>query len=291
MKKIEDQEILEEIARTATDWELRSEAVERLEDQIAIGMSAFDVEAAVRRSAVKSLDDQDVLEKKAASDENDGVRLEAVKRVSDEALLAELAKTASYLVREAAMEKLEDPKLLAEVALAWETDGVTGGWDRDHACSRVLNRIDDPKVLAEVLTKSSWSPASKAATLKLDKPWLLGKGGLLEIPKWPGIFRSGFRPEAKDPRVVQPLLMEVTSVSFYARPSDEIALHILEELAEELGPEMDEVQLRSVLTLPDDLFKECKAPEDYGGGTDKWTLDCRWVKKLARKELAERGLE
>ena len=73
-------------------------------------------EFSVRREAVEKLTDQNLLAEIAKSDKDSVVRIIAVEKLTDQNLLAEIAKNdKDFDVRRGAVEKLTDQNLLAEV--------------------------------------------------------------------------------------------------------------------------------------------------------------------------------
>jgi uncharacterized DUF497 family protein len=122
VEKLSDQNLLAEIARTASDGDVREAAFKKLSDQnllAKIAKTASDGD--VRSAAVGKLRDQTVFSEIAKTDTDGDFRVAAVNELRDPTLLAEMAKTASDGdVRGAAVGKLTDQTLIAEIA---NTDG------------------------------------------------------------------------------------------------------------------------------------------------------------------------
>ena len=145
VKNLENQTLLGNIARADLDSRVRKTAINKLIDQNLLVKVAMNREEDkdVRKEAAKKLTDQSFLVKvakkpdkrisinekgldynalQAKSDELEKeeaeVRIEAVLRIEDQAILAEIAKEKydSPDVLKAVLNKLEDPRLLAEIA-------------------------------------------------------------------------------------------------------------------------------------------------------------------------------
>jgi len=99
----------------------------------------------VRKAAIEQLTDQAILAEIAKTDKECAVCQVAVKRLTDQALLAEIVKTNKKSeVREAAVEKISDQALLAEIART----------DRDmYVCVKALQRMTDQALIIEIAKK------------------------------------------------------------------------------------------------------------------------------------------
>jgi hypothetical protein len=118
VRRLADQALLADIAKTASDWRVRGDAVDKVTDQAALAdIAKTDPAPNVRRIAVNKLTDQAVLAHIAKSDRYGEVRQAGVWRLTDQALLADIAKSDSQpFVLLAAVEKLTDQALLADIA-------------------------------------------------------------------------------------------------------------------------------------------------------------------------------
>jgi uncharacterized protein YgiM (DUF1202 family) len=115
--------------------------------------------ASVRLAAVKKLTDQAVLAKIAVEDMAADVRLAAVEKLTDQAVLAKIAvEDMAASVRYAAVEKLTDQALLAEVALIGK-DATVG-----HAA---VEKLTDQALLAKIATEEKPRSLRRVAVEKL----------------------------------------------------------------------------------------------------------------------------
>jgi len=121
-----DQAILANISVEDEDWRVRAAAMEKLNDQTALGKVALVCkfgEVGVSLAAVEKLNDQDVLAKVAAEAMDDNVRCAAavrlkVEQFTDQTGFAKVAaRSLDQDVSFAALEKLNDQSLLAKVAV------------------------------------------------------------------------------------------------------------------------------------------------------------------------------
>ena len=124
VRMLKDQRILADVARRDSNDSVRKAAVEQLKDQaLLVQIAKADVNPSVRSHAVERLTEQAALLEIAWNDPNEGVRLLAAGKLINEgqaqAAYAELARSAGTAgVRQSAVWKLSDRALLAEVAKA-----------------------------------------------------------------------------------------------------------------------------------------------------------------------------
>jgi len=188
VKNLENQTLLGNIARADLDSRVRKTAINKLIDQNLLVKVAMNREEDkdVRKEAAKKLTDQSFLVKvakkpdkrisinekgldynalQAKSDELEKeeaeVRIEAVLRIEDQAILAEIAKEKydSPDVLKAVLNKLEDPRLLAEIA---KSDPVY--W----VCVEIIKKISDQKLLADIVKNGKSIDGRRKAINKLD---------------------------------------------------------------------------------------------------------------------------
>jgi hypothetical protein len=120
-EKLNDQEIIAEIALKSERKDLRKVAVEKLTGQKALAEIALnDADKKVREAAAEKITDQKVLAEITRKDESFHISIADVEKLTDQKLLAEIAKTdrASKRVRLAAIEKIrggKDAKLIREM--------------------------------------------------------------------------------------------------------------------------------------------------------------------------------
>lgn len=155
--KVTDQSVLAKVAKTDTHAGVRKEAVKKVTDQSLLAEVAMtDDDGEVRTEAVEKITNQSVLAKVAMrmrelnpSDDEWGMGATyrsheaALARLTDPAAWARVAKGANELsIRELALRKVTDQTVLAEVAM---TDTYYEGLGK-HA----INRLTDPAALAAV---------------------------------------------------------------------------------------------------------------------------------------------
>jgi hypothetical protein len=166
-----------------SDPAVRAEAVLRLpsaEREVLLGIAREDTEPRVRRAAAKKLSDLETLSDLARSDEDEGVRDEALSRLvhlaahaterehgiaalaalSEARHLGVVARSATLLaVREAAISALHDSRALATVVRDAE-DGATR--------MLALGRIDDGPTLLALALKSDQKAVAVGAVDRLE---------------------------------------------------------------------------------------------------------------------------
>jgi hypothetical protein len=122
---------------------------------------------ATRLQAVKELSDQTLLAKLAIEDENFEVRQAAAERLTDQAVLAKIVfeeKDAS--VRTTAMERLTDQAVLARIVFVGEYS-----WVRTAA----VKKLTDQTVLGKVAVEDNQQDVRRAAVAKLTDEAVLAK--------------------------------------------------------------------------------------------------------------------
>ena len=156
-EKLTDQILLEDIAETDADLEVRCAAAKRISDQaVLIQIARTSTCPHVRMTVAEKILDQTIAQsvfasvlKQPCAPEDYRVREAALKKLSNssQALLADIAKhDRDVTIQKAAIEKLTDQKLLAEVArsLGQETFWVCMPF------SEALARITDPQIAWEI---------------------------------------------------------------------------------------------------------------------------------------------
>jgi hypothetical protein len=116
-----DQDVLYEVATKDENVYVRRAAVQKLEDPIQLAKIARkDKQWLVRDAAVNNtnLTDQTLLEKLATKDESDGVRITAIKKLTDQSVIIGIVKNKEefWWVRVAAVWMLTDQDLLVKIA-------------------------------------------------------------------------------------------------------------------------------------------------------------------------------
>lgn len=119
----------------------------------------------VRTAAVEKLTDQRLLAKIARTDNYEDVRLTAVKKLEDATVLVEIARTdESKYIRREALSKIADQALLAEIAKIDKDDDVQ---------QAAIEKIDNQDLLAEIAGAECAFYARRLALKKLtDQPAL-----------------------------------------------------------------------------------------------------------------------
>jgi HEAT repeats len=143
-KKLTDQAVLTDLATRDLAVVVREAATENLNDQtvlIAIATNG-DENSRVRKAAAGKLTDQAVLTDLATSDSSSTVRTAATEKLNDQAVLANIAmRDSEYSVRMAATKNLTDQVVLIDIARSDEVEVV-----REAA----LDKITDESLLADI---------------------------------------------------------------------------------------------------------------------------------------------
>ena len=187
LRKLTDQLLLADIAKNDEDWDVREAAVQRLDNQTDLAdIARTDYWHGVREAAVSRIEDIDVLADIAGNDKeysvrhqaairrsllvemskpdahhhaDPEVRLASVEKLTDQALLADIAINDNhYSVRRAAVRKLVELTLAAEIARHddhWEV--------RETA----LQKLTDQSVIIEIAKNDKVSNVRKAAVEKI----------------------------------------------------------------------------------------------------------------------------
>ncbi len=152
---------LRQVVKTSPQWQLRKAAVEKITDQKVIAAVALtDSRFEVRIAALKLLIDQAALSAIAMKPrENVTIRQVAVGRLTNEAMLADVARMADeWNVRSVAVDRLTDQAILAEIAKG----------DHDSSVQRAaIYRLTDPAVLAAIVAGAD-SNSAKDARKRLE---------------------------------------------------------------------------------------------------------------------------
>ena len=174
VERTSDQAELARVAIEDTDHDVRLAAAKKLTDPAALGKTATEAsDCYVRVSALKKITDQSLLAKVAIRDKDEFVRAAAVENLTDPAELARVVSessgpkdgcTHSVYARDEALKKITDQALLAKVA---ESDEDT------HTRSAALMNLTDPAGLARVALCDSWIASD--AYGKLEKSGWLAK--------------------------------------------------------------------------------------------------------------------
>lgn len=176
VKGLEDETLLETIAREDPDEEVRQAAVRRIDSQEVLSQVAMTaVDRYVRKGAIERLTDEELL---AAVGETASLPEEAeavIERMSDQNLLARLARRARY-GRAKAVERLEDQEVLADLARQDEDS-----WIRRKA----VERLEDQALLAQIAeTEEEWI-VREAVVRRLNDQAVLAR--VAQADSFPGV--------------------------------------------------------------------------------------------------------
>jgi len=192
IEKLDDQALLAEIAKDDELPEVRFAAIEHIRDQAFLVDLAKDATTnfvnvytffkgyeltfekltdatflgtfAVKNRAAEGLNDQERLAEVVKTVNDHWVQQSAGKRITDQAILAELARHPNAKIRALAMEKLDDQKILADVVRNEKHPGVR---------YQALQRLDDQALLAYVAINDADTPSRRFAVERLHDQALL----------------------------------------------------------------------------------------------------------------------
>ena len=297
MDLIQDQSLLEQIAKTALREEARRNAVRKLNDQSVLRDIALrDPNATVRAAAAQFMTDSDALAKVAAEDSDPKVRRIAVsnEHMADVALLGRLAlKDKDEDVRKAAVmsKYLTDSHVLTQYALhepeksnrfdallhhtlddEEDLKKIIRETEDGNIRTHAVGQLRDPALLAEIALTSD------DASCRLYAVWnrcLTDQATLARIAiqdDWGKVGEACIKDRSGKDRITDPALLR--------RIATEAASPIARRLAvERLGPDvadaLEQIALQdadnyvriaaiqsSVLTDPDLLYRIATAPDD-----------------------------
>lgn len=159
VRKITDEALLADIAKSAVDFNAGKLAVKKLSDQTLLADIAMSAAwGSVAKAAIEKLTDQTVLAEIARIGRNfsNEIRMAAIKKVSDQILLAEIACTdKNEDVIDAALSALrKTPKPLSAKAIEWLQQPLKEKWNdlEKNARKAIIEGIPEeswPVVLAE----------------------------------------------------------------------------------------------------------------------------------------------
>lgn len=159
--------ILNEVALKSENKALRRAATVELARQARAKFDMEDKSPSVRLSAVKKLTDQALLAKIAVETMDSDVRAAAVRKLTDQAVLAKIAvEDKDRYVRSAAANKLTDQSLLEKIAVEDKTDVV-----RYNA----VMKLTDQAMLEKITVEEKDRNVRLAAAKKLTHQALLEK--------------------------------------------------------------------------------------------------------------------
>ncbi len=156
VRRCQDEEVLERVARSPASVYLREAAIERLTSQFLLADLAIqDEDWRIRAAASKRLEDAGVQIQVATRDPSPKVRRIALEEVENPMTLAHVALTdPDYEVREVAVQRLSDPGLLLKVATTIEDEHIPGPPYRDRRVRMAAwEKVNDPSLLLEVVRR------------------------------------------------------------------------------------------------------------------------------------------
>lgn len=148
VKRETDQYILEEIAKRAPNYRVRSAAIAKVKNQdFLIDLVRNDKEHLIRLNTISLLDSQDVLEDIVKNNEDSLARVFALKRIHNQDLIIQVAQNdENWQVRETAVEKLEDQKIIQSIAVN----------DQDKTVRyKAVQYITDNEILMNIIENES----------------------------------------------------------------------------------------------------------------------------------------
>lgn len=180
-EKIIEQSVLIYVARYAKGEKARSTAIKKLDKQHQVLFAEFGIHdecPAIRSMAIKELNEQyqELFANFAKKrDEQDYVRLTAVKKLTNQILLADVAKNANlWKVRKAAIEKLTDQRLLAEVAKDDIIERISEEYESEHGYMIraeigmiAVGKLFDKNLLANIAENAEHEKVREAAEKRL----------------------------------------------------------------------------------------------------------------------------
>ena len=169
VERLTEQAILDAIARSDESWELRQAAVEKLSRLGTLEhIAENDRHAKVRMAALRRLSDQTILAEIAKTDSDADVRQAASEHLA--AVLRDVAMSpssrVSWIAREAAINKLSDQAILAEVVEYYEVGGQGARDDYKGISWRLLDAAR--KRMAEMRVAVVADQAALAEIAKTD---------------------------------------------------------------------------------------------------------------------------
>lgn len=161
MKHVSSQDLLLEYSSDKNS-SIREFAVENIENQDVLEKIAkTDDISNVRASAVKNIRDQKVLESIVKADDSDDVRISAIRNsITDSGLLKELCLgDKSENVRKEALYKISDDNILAEIALTTDDSSIR---------YKAIHKIQDETVLAWINREIPLKSCPECGSFKVE---------------------------------------------------------------------------------------------------------------------------
>ncbi len=191
LNRIKDPSLLLGIARRNAS--LASSAIELIADQAVLdSLARTGDNKDLRGEAVKKVTNQDTLEYVANNDPNEWVRVDAVRNMTSQRALAQLARTGSEAVRKAAFGKVTDPAVAAQVA----QDDPSLDLRED-----AIKKVTDVRVLGQIAVKDPSPDLRRWAILQIKDARVLGwiaKNETDLLPLRAALFNLKDRPSLVD---------------------------------------------------------------------------------------------
>lgn len=202
LKRIENETILANIARTGPDLPLRLEAVARIADRNllcetarktavkAVGLAALKrledeadlaelahgaVLSSVRSAAAEQITSQTVLLKLVLEHPDADLRLLALEKLTDQALLSQVAKSSAFSdIRHLAVKRIHDEALLKDITASAYDERVRKAAMKRFILSQECE-VDEQAALAELALTTGDALIRRAALERISDPSQLGR--------------------------------------------------------------------------------------------------------------------
>ena len=158
--RIINQKLLEQIALHSSLLNVRVDAVSRLHDHKMLAeLAGNDPEQLIRHKAVEKITDMELLARIAKNDPVPEVRAGAVSRLRDQPYLQEALLDPEEIVRMAALKKLHDPQVIANVAINDASANIrreaTNKIIGDDFLLQVVQQAADPEIRSIAVSRMS----------------------------------------------------------------------------------------------------------------------------------------
>jgi len=147
-----DQALLAEVVRSATNFTARQQAIGKLTDQRLLAeYASSDKDVFVRLAAAKRLTDHALAQRIFADlASNEHVGPDAIEYLTDQVLLADIARTSGGLRRRAAVSALTDEGQLTDILLSVLCKDGLSSFDKE-ARADALEKVDSPQLLVRIV--------------------------------------------------------------------------------------------------------------------------------------------
>ena len=165
-RDVTDQSKLVEIAKTDEHSAIRYEAMKKVTDlDVLASVAREDSSQGIRQAAVERITDQSVLAEIAATDYENYVARAALARLTEPVAILTVARMAREEISRDALKKLTDQAALSEIA-------KTGQWDSLRV--NAIKRLTDPTLLTSIAETAPNRRVREAAAERLNTSELRG---------------------------------------------------------------------------------------------------------------------